>query len=218
MRKKTNAMGCTLVLCASALASASDVRFDPSVIDSGVQLTSAPASELASAPSDPLLAALAPTPARFGAEGSCRWQLLGGYANDADAAQQGQFGASLSWFAIDDLSIDLQIDVDGFSQPGGNAWGLGGSLLFRWHFYATPTWSLYADAGSGILGTTQPTPAGGTSFNFTPQAGGGVSFEVAPDVRLMVGMRWYHISNANTGATNPGRNSVLGYVMISFPF
>ncbi len=202
------------VLCVSAPASATALCFDPSIIDAGLQLGSTPTV----APNEPLLVALAPAAPRFGAEGSCRWQLLGGYANDFDAAQQAQFGASVSWFAIDDLSIDLQIDGDYFSQPGGNAWGLGGSLLFRWHFYSTQTWSLYADAGSGILGTTEPTPEGGTSFNFTPQAGGGFSIEIAHDVRLMVGTRWYHISNANTGATNPGRNSLLGYVMISFPF
>lgn len=216
MRMKSYLVGVIGVMCASASVSGTSLAFDPSIIDAGLQLSSTPSP----APSEPLplLSALAPPPARFGAEGSCRWQLLGGYANDFDAAQQAQFGASVSWFAIDDLSIDLQLDGDYFSQPGGNAWGLGGSLLFRWHFYATPTWSLYADAGSGILGTTEPTPDGGTSFNFTPQAGGGVSFEIAHEVRLMVGTRWYHISNANTGATNPGRNSLLGYVMISFPF
>ncbi len=214
MRSKSYRVACACVTCLSAQAAAADLSFNPLFIDAGMQLSSTQGSEA----SAPLLSALAPPPPRFGAEDSCRWQLLAGYANDFDAAQQGQFGASVSWFAIDDLSIDLQVDGEYFSQPGGSAWGLGGSLLFRWHFYATQTWSLYADAGSGILATTQPTPEGGTSFNFTPQAGGGISFEIAHDVRLMVGARWYHISNANTGATNPGRNSLLGYVMVSFPF
>ncbi len=218
---KSYAQLVTSVICAHGSAAHSHFTFEPTLVDAGMQLSAAPATDASpstTAPREPFLTALVAAPPRFGAEGSSRWQLLGGYANDFDAAQQGQFGASVSWFAIDDLSIDVQIDGDVISQPGGTAWGIGGSLLFRWHFIAAETWSLYADAGSGLLATTQPTPEGGTSFNFTPQAGGGVSFEVAADVRLMVGARWYHISNANTGAGNPGRNSLMGYVMISFPF
>ena len=189
-----------VLVSASAAADFAPFEFDPTQVNSGAQLTPVE------------------VPARFGVEGSTRWQLLAGYANDFDAAQQGTFGASVSWFAIDDFSIDMQLDGNYFSQAGGPAWGLEGALLFRWHFYSTATWSLYADAGSGMLLTTEPTPTGGTSFNFTPQAGGGVSFDIATDVRLMLGVRWYHISNANTGETNPGRNSLMGYAMVSIPF
>ena len=158
-----------------------------------------------------------PTP-RFGAEGSWRWQALAAATSDFSGAEQLEFGGSLSWFFVEDFSIDFQIEGDYITQPVNNAWGGGATLLFRWHFINTDSWSLYGDAGSGLLGTTVNTPSGGTSFNFTPQAGGGFSYEISPDVRLMVGARWYHISNANTGETNPGRNSLMGYVMISFPF
>jgi hypothetical protein len=34
----------------------------------------------------------------------------------------------------------------------------------------------------------------------------------------MAGARWYHISNANTGESNPGRNSLQIYGGVSFPF
>ncbi len=208
---------------------ATEVFFDPSLIDAGMQLV-APvmnqsSSEIASSAStwpssaqDGTGSSTEALHARFGAEGSWRWQLLGGFADDFDAAQQLDFGASLSWFFVDDLSIDFQVEGDYIQQPVKNAWGIGGTLLLRWHAITADTWSIYGDLGSGILGTTVNTPAGGTSFNFTPQAGGGVSFEIAPDVRLMVGARWYHISNANTGDSNPGRNSLMGYVMISLPF
>ncbi|MSR44730.1 MAG: acyloxyacyl hydrolase [Phycisphaerales bacterium] len=195
-----------------ALAHADAVHIDFQSVDAGMNLA-APA-EPAALPIDGAVSSAQ----HFGDEGSLRWQLLVGYADDFDSASQEQFGVSLSWFFIDNLSIDLQLDANYISQPGASAWGLGGSLMFRWHFISEESWSLYVDAGSGLLGTTQPTPSGGTDFNFTPQAGGGVSFELCEDIRLMIGLRWYHISNANTGDTNPGRNSLMGYAMISVPF
>lgn len=225
----------------NAHASADAFQFDPTV-DSGVQLTSTSSVTAASTTAsrfdlfDSLQVASstessAESPAqsstpssrasatpRFGAEGSWRWQALVAATSDFSGAEQLEFGGSLSWFFVEDLSIDFQIEGDYITQPVNNAWGGGATLLFRWHFINTDSWSLYGDAGSGLLGTTVNTPSGGTSFNFTPQAGGGFSYEISPDVRLMVGARWYHISNANTGETNPGRNSLMGYVMISFPF
>jgi lipid A 3-O-deacylase len=41
---------------------------------------------------------------------------------------------------------------------------------------------------------------------------------VGNDVRLLVGARWHHISNANLYRDNPGRDSLMGYVGLSFPF
>lgn len=190
-----------LASCIAANTTASTYTFDPQV-NAGTQL--APAAPSAK-PS-------------FGTKDTWRWQLLLGGMSDFEAAEQVEFGLSASYFIIDNLSVDFQIEGDYIAQPVANAWGGGATILFRWHFLAYETWSLYADAGSGVLATTVNTPSGGTSFNFTPQAGGGVSFDVAQDLRLMVGARWYHISNANTGETNPGRNSVMAYVMLSVPF
>lgn len=210
---------CALVALSGAAQGATECNlfeFDASRIDAGVALAPADIK------SSPTLAQTTATPpavhSKFGAEGSWRWQLLGGYANDLDGASQIEFGGSLSWFFVNDLSIDFQVEGDWIGQSGGNVWGGGATLLFRWHFINTDTWSLYGDAGCGVIGTTAPAPSNGTSFNFTPQVGGGVSFAIADDVRLMIGARWYHISNANTGESNPGRNSLMGYVMLSFPF
>ena len=176
---------------AQADSEAAPFTFDPSKVDAGV---------------------------KFGEEGSWRWQVLGGSMNDLGGDSQYEFGASLSWFFYDGISMDFQVEGDYIAQWGADAWGGGGTLLFRWHFVNEPTWSLYADLGCGIIGTTAPVPSGGTATNFTPQAGGGVSFAISPAVRLMLGVRWYHISNANTGQMNPGRNSLMAYAMLSFPF
>jgi hypothetical protein len=34
----------------------------------------------------------------------------------------------------------------------------------------------------------------------------------------MIGAKWYHISNANTHSSNPGRDSGMVWTGISFPF
>ncbi|MDA1262176.1 MAG: acyloxyacyl hydrolase [Planctomycetota bacterium] len=206
------------IACLNANVLAFDFVFRPDFVNSGVQL--APEAENSTSTAQPETTATQakPEPKRFGEEGSWRWQLLDAVATDFDGVDQGEFGLSLSWFFVDDLSIDFQIEGDYIEQPVQNTWGGGATILFRWHFISMDTWSIYGDAGSGLIATVYDTPSGGTSLNFTPQAGVGVSWEICPDLRMMVGARWYHISNANTGDTNPGRNSLMGYVMLSIPF
>ena len=61
-------------------------------------------------------------------------------------------------------------------------------------------------------------PVGGGQVNFNPQAGLGVSFQVAKDVRMMLGLRWTHLSNARTLSSNPGVDALGAYAMVSFGF
>jgi opacity protein-like surface antigen len=154
----------------------------------------------------------------FGAADSWRFNLWGGYANDFDHDEQGHAGIGVSWFFIENLSLDLEGNGLYFDQEGDNAWGGNFNLMFRWHFLMREKWSVYADIGAGMLGTSDDVPFNGTSFNFTPQVGAGVSYEIASNVRLMTGVRWHHISNARTSDDNPGRDSLMVYAGVSFPF
>jgi opacity protein-like surface antigen len=157
------------------------------------------------------------TPA-FGAPDSWRWNIWGGYGNDFDDAQQGLVAGGVSWFFVENLSLDLELGVMGVDQEENDVLGGNFNLLFRWHFLARENWSLYADLGAGILITSNDVPDNGSSFNFTPQAGVGASFEVAHNVRVMTGVRWHHISNARTYHENPGRDSLMLYAGVSLPF
>ena len=87
----------------------------------------------------------------------------------------------------------------------------------RWHFIRQSNWSLFVDGGAGILGTTNDVPSTGASFNFTPQVGGGTTIKLSEQRRVMLGLRWHHISHADLLGANPGRDSLLGYVGIRFP-
>ena len=69
-----------------------------------------------------------------------------------------------------------------------------------------------------MLYTTNNVPSSGSEFNFTPQAGFGVTYDVGQDMRVILGFRWHHISNAELYSDNPGRDSIIGYAGLSFPF
>ena len=157
---------------------------------------------------------------QFGKEGTSRWNVYGAVAHDFDSSTVGLVSVGLSYFIRDFLSLDGSIDGLYSDQDGPNAGGAGFVLLFRWHVFRNQsnTWSAYMDGGAGMLFSTNDIPATGSSVNFMPQIGGGMSFDVGNDTRLMVGVRWFHISNANTFRDNPGRDHLEVYAGLSFPF
>ena len=176
---------------------------------SGAQGSARPASDRAGA-------RLATAP--FGAKDSWRWQVLGSWMGDFDGADQLEAEWSASWFFVENLSLDFGVSGDAILQPGTDAGGGGASLMMRWHFLARAEWSLFADIGCGLLFTNEPVPSDGGRVNFTPRAGLGGTIVVGGGARLMAGARWYHISNANTGQDNPGRDSLQVFGGVSFPF
>jgi hypothetical protein len=156
----------------------------------------------------------------FGTEGSWRINVQAGGGADVTDTEDwmAMGGVGLSYFMVKDLSIDFELNGWYFDQEEDNAVGANFNLLFRWHFMSKDTWSIYADAGAGMIVTSEDVPPDGSSFNFTPQAGVGTTFEVATNIRAMVGIRWHHVSNASLYAHNPGRDNALIYAGLSFPF
>ena len=120
----------------------------------------------------------------------------------------------------DDVSFDAELNLLFFDQELNDAFGVNLNAMIRWHAWhdEARTWSIYFDAGAGIMASTEDVPDMGSRFNFTPQLGAGMSFKMANDSRLYVGTRWHHTSNANTFEQNPGRDTMLVYAMIGFPF
>lgn len=164
---------------------------------------------------------------QFGEKDSWRWMLQGGAAFDVQDSDNrfGLLGGGVTYFIIDDLSLNLELNGLYFNQNGDDAFGINMSLLFRWHFLARDTWSIYLDGGAGLLETTahvpgssSDDPAGGSSFNFTPQLGGGFTMAMDEETRFFAGMRWYHVSNAQLFEDNPGRDHVYLYAGVSFSF
>lgn len=158
--------------------------------------------------------------ARFGDRGDDRWYIQGAAATHIDNQENGQFGmvgAGISHFFVARHSINGELNSFYFSQNGDDAVGLNLAVLIRSHLVRQPNWSLYIDGGAGVLGSTDDVPSDGSPFNFTPQAGIGATVGLENNRRLMVGVRWHHISNANTFDDNPGRDSIMGYVGLNLP-
>ncbi len=159
--------------------------------------------------------------AEYGAEGS-QW-LSAGYGvadNFADAVDQYVY-FSWSTFLARDVELGLEAGLWYFNQPGDNQEGLSGSVLFRWHFIHTETWTAYGMLGIGLMGATGEVPDGGTSFDLMPRAGLGITKQLTDDgLRLDLGVRWHHISNAriNGDDDNPSRDGAMLYVGLVFPF
>jgi lipid A 3-O-deacylase len=158
----------------------------------------------------------------FGTKGQKHWYIQGAAATtlDREEAFPQRFvlaGAGLSKFLFDGHSINLELNSIYFSQPDDDALGLNLALLMRWHFLRKSNWSLFVDGGAGVMGTTSDVPSKGASFNFTPQAGAGVSIKLKEQRQLMLGLRWHHVSHADLFGANPGRDSLMGYVGVQFP-
>jgi len=157
------------------------------------------------------------TPEPFGKAGTQRLYVQGAVASDFDDETLGLVGVGASHFFYDHHSVNLELNALAFDQPGDNAVGANLNFLVRSHWIRGENWSLYIDGGAGIIGTTSEVPSEGSSFNFTPQIGGGATFKLNDKQRLMTGLRYYHISNADTFESNPGLDALMGYVGLNFP-
>jgi len=162
----------------------------------------------------------------FGLAGSWRWAVYSGGAFDVSRdGEQYNVHVAASYFFVDGFNMNLEIGGMYFDEPNrsgsDDSGGINANLLFRWHFLRKETWSLYADGGAGLVWSGERVPRGGGDFNWTPQAGVGVSVEIdrARDIRLFGGLRWHHLSNANLAGSNenPGRDSIMGYIGLDFP-
>lgn len=174
----------------------------------------------ATASAEPQAAPTVPVRLDYGDKGTNWLTIGGGYAKAFNQVDDGNLFVSWSHF----LGRDVEFNVEGglwhFNQRGKNAVGLNAVMVFRWHFYNQDPISLYLDTGIGILVANRNVPSGGTGFNLTPRVGGGMTWRLTDDgVRLQLGVRWHHISNARIhgDARNPSRDAPYFYTGLIFP-
>ncbi len=156
------------------------------------------------------------------AKAETKWWTLGtGIADDFDGSTDIPIRGAYSYFLGDGIEFSLELDGWYFAQKGDDAVGASISTIFRWHFIRKDPWTVYIDAGIGVMGASDEVPDGGTEFNFMPQAGAGVTRRLNDaGLRLQLGARWHHISNARTQGDdeNPDRDSLMIYGGLIFPF
>jgi hypothetical protein len=156
----------------------------------------------------------------YGEENFASWVLSYSAAFDGEALDQG-LTLAYSRFLVDDIEAFVEGGLWSFYDQGSNAaYGLSLGFGFRWHFLTREKWTMFADMGIAVLGTTDAVPVDGTEFNFMPRVGIGFTRELDENVRFIGGLRWHHISNARTrgDSRNPARDAPLLYAGLVFPF
>jgi hypothetical protein len=169
---------------------------------------------------DAVAALNASPPPAYGKPDTWRWNLsvgAGFHVTDADN-MFGVAGCGFTYFIVERVSAEFELNGMHVYQQGDDAIGPNLNLILRWHILAEESWSFYLEGGAGVLLTTEDVPRNGSSFNFTPQLGVGVTTDIGSGRRFFAGLRAHHISNANTFEENPGRDSIFIYAGISFPF
>jgi hypothetical protein len=160
-------------------------------------------------------------PSRYGAEGT-EWILFGGgAAYDFKESTDINVNVAYSVFLIDDVEWVLELSGWYHAQEGDDAASINPVMEFRWHFYNKGDTSFFLNGGIGLLAATDNVPDGGTSLDFTPRAGVGLTHRIGHDgARLIAGLRWHHISNArfNGEDRNPSRDAPMIYVQMAVPF
>lgn len=164
---------------------------------------------------------------QFGDPGFWTINFGGGYANDFESSSDAVGFVGVSTFIATGLEFTVEAGGWYFHQDGADTGGASGSFAFRYHFFPgdetehSRDWSLFLEAGIGLLGAFNEVPSGGTNFNFLPRLGGGGTVRLDDaGTRLLVGVRWHHISNARISgdSDNPSRDGAMIYAAIMLPF
>lgn len=131
--------------------------------------------------------------------------LSGGSTTDAFA------GVQATKFVIDRFEAGFEVAGWGMAQDGTDTAGGSASVVLRYHVWDRGWGTIFADAGLGLLATNDVTPRRGTSVNFLPRLGGGVSIRAGERSRVLLGARWHHISNGRVlgNDNNPARDEVM---------
>jgi len=169
----------------------------------------------------PLLAAQTPPPSDPFSKGSIALELEAAYTDPIRFSTDQYFAGAvgLSYYFADNWSASIRAHGFAVQQEfGDDTTGGGASILLRWHFLRSENWSLYIDGGGGLAWSNDPIPFGGTTYNYTGRAGGGVSFRVTDHIHLLAGARYFHLSNANQHGrqNNPSFDGVEYYVGMMF--
>jgi len=152
----------------------------------------------------------------YGTADSLELEFALGPAFASDDTSIGQFGAGLHWFVADGISFGVFAEALYVDTNTSDAWGGGVGLLARWHFVRERDFSLFLEAGCGFALFSDDVPDGGTDHDFTPRAAIGATYAIADGVRVVGRAGWFHISNAQTGPSNPGLDSFAVTIGLSF--
>ncbi len=121
-------------------------------------------------------------------------------------------------YTLDIFPAAVVFEPDHVRRGSSTIYGAGLSPLgFKINF-ARQSWiQPFVAASVGFLYFEDDIPVPDSSrFNFTPELGLGLQFFLAPKRAMTFGYKFHHISNADTGRSNPGMDSHVIYAGFSF--
>jgi len=118
------------------------------------------------------------------------------------------------YFVFDNLSLNLEFSGYRAIQDGEDAWAGGISAALHHHLIRFDRYTIFGDVDFGPIIATEQIPADGTQFNFITRVGAGFSAQLTDDMHLLLGARYFHLSNARIDGAdrNPSINGIEGYL------
>jgi hypothetical protein len=134
-----------------------------------------------------------------------------------ERADIGTASAAMDWFVLKNFSLGVEVSGLGVSQSGPDTGGAAVAGQFRHHLIRWNSGTAFIDGAFGPVEMADRVPAGGTRFNFISRIGPGVMLKVDQASYLMLGARFWHLSNAQIEGAhrNPAINGVQVYVGIA---
>jgi len=190
-----------------------------------------------------LLASVA-LPARAGAEdgslfllGSQQVGLAVGYGHGIEATGSGRFEGH----EVRELIVRPHWQIELTRRPEEPAWyggalafrvegtilanfrprtgvAAGVGLLLRYNFLRWQPFAPYLQAGAGLIDLAFDLVDQADGLAFTPEAGAGFCYPISPDVSVDAGVRFHHISNANSHLPNGGIDSIQFMLGLAYHF
>jgi len=154
-------------------------------------------------------------------KGYQKWQTYVSAAGfDKGKGEMYAFHLGYGYFFMDDFSVNIDV-LGSYIRSGidDNGVAAGLDLILRQHPIKGPEnlWSFYLELGAGLQ--QQSTSfAGNRKFNFRLLGGGGATFRAAENVRIMAGMRYFHVSDAGIEGGGGGFDGLQFYAGSMFPF
>lgn len=100
------------------------------------------------------------------------------------------------------------------TQDSKDRYAIGITPIFRFNINKFAKVIPFIDIGGGVLITDLDPKGFGQKFNFTPQGGAGLRYEIASDQFVTFSYRFHHISNGGMAERNQSIDS--GFYMIGF--
>jgi opacity protein-like surface antigen len=150
-----------------------------------------------------------------------RWnlQFLASAAADVTNRDVQLYGPTLAigYHQTRNLSWNLELAGHWIEQDE-DTFGGSAAVVLRQSLLDVGRGRVFIDVGGGLFRAADRVPEGGTHNNFTFHFGTGMLYPLGQDVDLILGLRYFHLSNAHRKGEerNPGLNGPLGFIGLQF--